>query len=484
MLQASFMNLVELFYIAVSLILGLGLLVLVHEVGHFLVARWSGVRVETFSIGFGRRIAAFRRGETEYKIAWIPLGGYVKMTGEDPEDTAARNDPGAYANKPVWKRIAIVLAGPMMNLVLAAVIMPLVFLIGRERPAYELEVPIIASVRVGSAAAVAGVQVGDRIRAIDGVVVATWEEVQERVVLASRQGFDLLLDRRGATHAVRLRSGPLGLGFHPAAFLANDPIIDRIIPGSPAEHAGLQPGDRVVRLAGQPVQWWDDVTLAIGRGRSLWFWWWAQRTWGGDFAQTTAYVRGGGLRIDIARAGRMHQIILKPTYDAAHERYVIGIAHDQEQAYAKVPKVVRRSGVLEAVRLGTRENWRLVRVTGEFLAKLVQAPEQHYESLGGPIRIISMFAKIAQEGVSPFLYFLCFFSLQLGMLNLLPIPILDGGHVVFLTIESLRRKPLAVKTQAIAQHIGLAILLSVFVIVTINDLGSFDWIRRLAGKLF
>lgn len=478
------MNLISLFYIAVSLVLGLGLLVIVHELGHFLVARWAGVRVETFSIGFGRRIAAFTRGETEYKIAWIPLGGYVKMAGEDPDDAAARTDPGSYSNKPVYKRIAIVLAGPAMNLVLAALIMPLVFLIGRERPAYEFESPVISNVRAGSAAAFAGVQPRDRIVTVDGVPVATWEAVQERIVLAGSQGFAMQIVRAGQLLPMRVQPNALGLGFHPAAFLANEPIVDTVMPDSAAQRGGLQPGDRILRLAGQPIQFWDELTLAVGKGRSLWFWWWAQRTWRGDFAKTAAYVRGDPMSVDVQRNGVVRQLAIEPNYDAAHERYLIGVTHDAEKAYAAVPKVLRRYGLFDAIARGERENWRLVRVTGEFLGKLVKAPEQHYESLGGPVRIIGMFAKIAQEGLSPFLYFLCFFSLQLGLLNLLPIPVLDGGHVVFLTIEALRRKPLAVKAQSIAQHIGLAVLLSIFAIVTFNDLSSFDWIRKLVGRLF
>lgn len=488
-------NLISLFYIAVSLVLGLGLLVIVHELGHFLVARWAGVRVETFSIGFGRRIAAFTRGETEYKIAWIPLGGYVKMAGEDPDDAAARNDPGSYSNKPVYKRIAIVLAGPSMNLVLAALIMPLVFLIGRERPAYEFESPVIPNVRAGSAAAFAGVQPGDRIVTVDDVPVANWEAVQERIVLAGSQGFAMEIETTvpGTTmpntvisisQRVTLRPNALGLGFHPAAFLANEPVVDTVMPDSAAQRAGLQPGDRILRLAGQPIQFWDELTMAVGKGRSLWFWWWAQRTWRGDFARTAAYLSGDPMSVDVQRNGVMQRLSIEPLYDTKHERYLIGVTHDAEKAYAAVPKVLRRYGLFEAIALGERENWRLVRVTGEFLGKLVKAPEQHYESLGGPVRIIGMFAKIAQEGLSPFLYFLCFFSLQLGLLNLLPIPVLDGGHVVFLTIEAVRRKPLAVKAQSIAQHIGLAVLLSIFAVVTFNDLSSFAWIRKLVGKLF
>lgn len=294
----------------------------------------------------------------------------------------------------------------------------------------------------------------------------------------------ITIDRSGTEQTVTLKPTAMGIGLHPATFLANAPVVHDVLPKSAAAAAGIAAGDRVVRIAGQPIDYWDEMTLAVGRGRSLWFWMWAQRTWQGHFATTAAYLRGGPLPLEIQRDGSLRTVSVEPTYDAKAERYLLGVTFDREAALADVPMVVRRYGFGESIVRGEQEIWRLMRVTGEFLGRLVKAPEQHYESLGGPVRIISMFAKIAQEGVAPFLYFLCFFSLQLGMLNLLPIPILDGGHIVFLTIEAIRRKPLTVKVQSIAQHVGLAMLLSVFVIVTINDLGHFAWIRKLVGKLF
>ncbi len=478
------MGITELLYVVIALVVGLGVLILVHEVGHFVVARWAGVHVETFSIGFGRPLVSFRRGATEYKIAWIPLGGYVKMAGEDPEDTAAHDDPGAYSKTSVHKRMAIVLAGPTMNLVLACLIMPLVFLIGRERPTYEFEPPVIQNIRAGSAAALAGVHIGDRITTIDGVAVHTWEDVQERLVLASRVGIEMQMERAGHTERVLLHPSVVGFGVHPATFLANDPIIDRVMPGSAAERGGMQAGDRVLRMAGQPIAMWDDISLTAGGGRGLWFWLWAQRTWQGDFPTTARYVRGGPLLLEVQRAGVQRTLTIEPQFDPKSHRSLLGVSADREKAFAAVPKIVRRYGLRESVTRGEQEVWRLMRVTGEFLTKLVRAPKQHYESLGGPVQIISMFAKIAKEGVSPFLYFLCFLSLQLGMLNLLPIPVLDGGHLFFMVIEAVRRKPVTVKIQTVAQQIGLAMLLSVFVLVTINDLGHFEWIRQLIGRLF
>ncbi|MBI2343134.1 MAG: RIP metalloprotease RseP [Deltaproteobacteria bacterium] len=474
-----------LVYVVVALVLGLGLLVLVHEWGHFVMARAAGVRVETFSIGFGRTVVSRERGATTYKIGWLPLGGYVKMAGEDPAEPAAANDPGAYASKPVRKRLLIVLAGPIMNILLAAVIMPVTFLIGRERPAYEVVPPVIEEVRPASSAERSGILPGDRILAVEGRAVATWEDVQEQLVLSGRDAtLTLTVEREGTPKTVKLRPSPWGLGFHPATFLGNQPIVDEVTAAGPAARAGVMAGDRVVTVAGQPIRYWDQLTLAVMKGRSLWFWLWAGRMWQGDFGVTADYVRGGPLPITIQRGGARLQFLLEPAYDEGYERQVIGVRHDPEAAYAAMPKVMRRYPLMESIVRGEAELWRLFRLTAEFLYRLVNAPEQHYESLGGPIRIISMFAKIAQEGLSPFLYFLAFFSLQLGFLNLLPVPVLDGGHVVFLTIEALRGRPLALRVQSIAQHVGLAMLLTLFAIVTYNDLDHFELVRRLFAKLF
>jgi regulator of sigma E protease len=474
----------EIVYIGIAIILGLGLLVLVHEWGHFIVARWAGVRVETFSIGFGRHIASFQRGETLYKIGWIPLGGYVKMTGEDPQDVSSADDPAAYANKPVWRRMAIVLAGPIMNVGLAAIIMPLTFMMGREQPAYELQPPVIEQVRARSGAAIAGIDPGDIILAVDGRAVETWEDVQEGMVLAGREDITVRVSRWGALLDYTVPVTQWGRGFHPAAFLGNAPVVDAVVADGPADVAGIQAGDHVVAIAGQPIAYWDELSLAISHGRSLWFWLWAHRTFQGDFRQTQTFLRGGPLTLGVDRAGRRLDFAVTPQFDAGHDRLLIGIRHDPEVAYKAIPKIMRRFGFVESIIRGEKELWRLARITGGFLGRLVRAPQAHYESLGGPVRIISMFAKIAQEGVSPFLYFLCFFSLQLGLLNLLPIPVLDGGHMVFLICEGLRRRPLTLRFRMVAQQIGLVLLLSIFAIVTFNDLGHFEWVRRLVGTLF
>lgn len=475
------MTFVDLVYVTVALVLGLGLLVLVHEWGHFIMARRAGIRVEVFSIGFGRCLWSRKYGDTEYRLSLFPLGGYVKMTGEDPEDKNAAADPAAYANKPVWARIAVVLAGPAMNILLCMCLMPLTFLIGRERPAYEVALAVIDEVRPGSAGAVAGLLPGDRLITMDGRPVANWGDVQEAILLAGREPIQVALQRGESTLHVDLRANRLGFGFHPAGFLANRPIIDEVEPDSPAARAGLLPGDLVVSVAGMPVRYWDEVSLAFSRGRSLWFWWWVSRTTATPLPHE--FLQGGALPVEVRRGNDAHRLLVTPQFRADYGRYLVGIRYAPEKAYEAIPKVLRRYGLVDALVLGEREVWRLVEVTTTFFVRLLRAPTEHYESLGGPVRIVGMFAGIAQEGFSPFLYFLAFFSLQLGLLNLFPIPVLDGGHLVFLLIEAVRRRPLTVRIQVFAQQIGLVLLASLFLFVTFNDLGHFEWAQKLLRHL-
>lgn len=478
------MAILQHLWVVVALVGGFGLLVLIHEFGHFIVARRSGIRVEAFSIGFGKVLWQQRRGETEYRVSLLPLGGYVKMTGEDPDDTASASDPRSYANQSVGTRMRVILAGPVMNLLLAALIMPLPFLLGRERPAFEAAPPIIEEVRRFSAADAAGIRPGERIVAVNSRATATWADVQDAVILAGQGALVLQVERAGARREVPLAESRWGIGIHPSTFLLNRPVIDGTQPGSSAEAAGLKAGDRVTAVAGQPVQYWDELSLACGAGRKLWFWLWAARAWGGSAADALAYVGGKPLALTVVRDGTTQSFSVEPRIDPKLGRAILGITHDPDRVWASVPKVVWRYGLGQSILRGTQELGRLFRLTGDFLVRLIHAPREHYSSLAGPVRIFSMFAQIAQEGLSPYLYFLAFFSLQLGMLNLLPIPVLDGGHLFFLVIEACARRPLARRAREVAQYIGLAFLLSVFVFVTVNDLGSFTWVRRIWERLF
>lgn len=474
-------------FVVIALAFGFGLVVLIHEFGHFIMARRHGIRVEAFSIGFGKVLYAWRRGETEYRVSLLPLGGYVKMTGEDPDDEAARNDPASFANQSVWARLQVILAGPCMNLVLAAVLMPLVFLIGRDRPVYEAQAPVIEAVKRLSEAERFGLQPGDRIVAIDGTPTKEWKDVQDALLLAGAGTYRLTYRRGAVEQTVVFREGaplPWGDGYFPLTFLLKTPVIGHVEPDSPAARSGLQPGDVVLAVAGQPIEYWDELAYALSQGRSLWFWLWTMRAWHGDTDAVWKYLRGEPLELYVRRDGEVRPFAVEPSFDTEAQRYVVGIRQDREALWRAVAMERQSYALGPALRLGFQELWRLFGITGTFLQRLVSAPSQHYESLSGPVGIITMFARIAQEGLGPYLFFLAFVSLQLGLLNLLPIPILDGGHVVFLLWEGIVRRPLSVRVRAAAQWAGLCFLLALLSLVTVNDLGRFEGLRRFFSGLF
>lgn len=478
------MSMGDMVIVTAALMGGFGLVVFIHELGHFLLARRAGITVEVFSIGFGPQIVSFTRGGTRYQWSLLPLGGYVKMVGEDPTDEAGLQRSDGFSKVSVWDRFLVIIAGPAMNILLACLLMPLVFLLGRERPVYEQQVPVIEHVARNTGAALAGLHVNDRITSINGMPVSTWEGVQDALVLAGGGDVSVQIDDNGRTVAVTLPQSYWGLGIHPLGAYQGGAVVGEVSPDMPAAQAGLRTGDYVTALAGFPIENWSELSVATSKGRSLWFWLWARQHWGGDFTEAASYLSGGPMAVDVLRDGAAHRMYVEPQYNAEVGRYLMGVNANTEAMWDRVPMEVRRHGFGASVQLGMGEVARMLSLTGKFVVQLFATPQDHVDSLAGPVRIVSMFAEIAREGLSPFIFFLAFFNLQLGLLNLMPLPVLDGGHLVFLTIEALRGKPLSQKAQAIAQRIGLSLLLTLFIVVTLNDLSSFAWMKSLKAAVF
>lgn len=444
-------------------IIAIGILILVHELGHFIIARMSGIRVEKFSIGFGPKIFGFKRGETEYKIAPIPLGGYVKMTGEDPDDAASATDEHSFANKSVWTRIKVVGAGPAMNILFALIFMPLAFYIGRMNPAYLDEEPVIMGVKRDSPAFVAGLQAGDLLKSIDGMSVKKWDDVLNKLAVFEGKNVNMILERNGievkkevaVSSMPELKGGYVGI--EPIFFLGNEARIGHVMEGGAAKEAGIKAGDKVIAMDGMPVEGWFEMSLAVNNA--------------------------GGRVIDITvdRDGQKLVFNVKPVYNESHGRWMIDIRPDRRPD--DIPMVKKRYGIIESVKLGVKEFVILLELTIEVLKKLFTL-ELSYKSLGGPIQIAQISAVAARYGLGEFIYFLAFLSIQLGILNLLPIPILDGGHVAFCGIEAIIRRPIPTRIKVIAQYCGMVILISLFTLVTINDINSVWGIKKLIGKLF
>ncbi len=442
-------------------IIVLGVLIFIHELGHFILAKRAGIFVEVFSLGFGPRIIGFKGGDTDYRISAFPLGGYVKMHGEEPDDEAGR-DPRSFANKSVWARVKVILWGPLMNLMLCLALMPVVFMLGRSEPAFLSEPPKVIGVKSDSPAAGVGIEEGDLVVSVDGKSVAAWDDVINKILLSPKGTLDLGIERNGAILEKRVKVGELPevkggyLGIEPMLFIGAEPRIDGVRKGGPAEVAGLKPGDLVVSFEGKEVPDWLELT---------------------KFVNDSA---GKSADIVVERDGKKIDLTVTAAFNDDFQRWVIGISKDRSSG---LPMIVKRYGFWGAIVKGTQENIKLTRLTFDVLGRLV-TNQLSYRVLGGPIMIAKSSAAAAASGLSGFLYFMAFLSLQLSILNLLPIPVLDGGQLVFLGIEGLIRRPVSIKVRAVAQHVGFVLLIGFMLLVTFNDIDNIWGIRAFLHKLF
>lgn len=432
----------------------LGIVIFVHELGHFVAAKAVGVQVLRFSIGFGPPILSWRRGETEYWLAWIPLGGYVKMAGlEEEGDPTARLEGGPAAvpidpsrtleSKPVWARLIVMLAGVTMNVVLAFVISAGVNAVG----APQLAMIPVDSVTVDSlppgTADLAGLRRGDLVERINGDTLRTLDDLRRWIV----QGPDTLrLDIAGRSE--RLVVGlPRGAAERSRAFDAIDfsipPILSFVPPGEPAHRAGLRPGDMILRVNGDTVPSWGElVRIITGSG-------------------------GDSLRLDVQRGDTSLQVTVVPTFRAVRElgetapRWLIGANANPPVVHVSLPI----GQAIVSAFLNTAERTATVVV---FLGKLVTGQVSMRE-VGGPVLIAQLSGQAARLGIVTFMTFLAWISLNLAVLNLLPIPVLDGGHVMFLLAEAIRGRPVSLAVRMRLTQVGFVVLIGLMILALSND---------------
>ena len=418
----------------------IGILILVHELGHFLVARWTGVGVERFSIGFGPVLVRWRGKETEYCLSAIPMGGYVKMMGEENPleggTVPVFDADKAFATKPLWARFLIVFAGPAMNFVLAAVIVSVVLAtIGRT-----VWPPVAGRVVDGGPAAAAGLRTGDRILAVNGRQVSYWEDVDRAVAGSQGRPLQLEVEREAARQPMTVTPRrttvqdpilkesrevwDIGVGPHGA------PVITSVAPNSPAEVAGLKPGDVVLSVGDQRVFSPDEMVQAITPNAEK------ERGPGGDEVEVGRIQAGIGGKA-------MGTEAYNPVEAVWH-----GAAWTANMSVTIVKGL-----------------WRIVLGTID------------RSNIGGPIQIASMAGQQAREGFGQLALFTAFISVNLAVLNLLPVPILDGGHLLFFVIEAVLGRPLSLKKREVAQQLGLALLLLLMVFAIYNDLVRLDAFR-------
>ncbi|MEB7577258.1 sigma E protease regulator RseP [Citrobacter portucalensis] len=437
-----------------AFIIALGVLITVHEFGHFWVARRCGVRVERFSIGFGK--ALWRRTDksgTEYVIAMIPLGGYVKMLDERAEPVAPELRHYAFNNKTVGQRAAIIAAGPIANFLFAIFAYWLVFIIGV--PGVR---PVIGEITPNSIAAQAQIQPGTELKAVDGIETPDWDAVRLQLVskigdehttlsvaqFGSNQRQDKTLDLRHWTFEPDKEDPVSSLGMRPRGPQI-EPVLSEVQVNSAASKAGLQAGDRIVKVNGQPLtQWMTFVTLVR------------------DNPDTP-------LALDIERQGSSLSLTLTPD-----SKQVNGKAEGFAGVVPKVIplpdeyKTVRQYGPFSAILEASDKTWQLMKLTVSMLGKLITG-DVKLNNLSGPISIAQGAGMSAEFGIIYYLMFLALISVNLGIINLFPLPVLDGGHLLFLAIEKLKGGPVSERVQDFSYRIGSILLVLLMGLALFND---------------
>lgn len=438
-------------------IIAIGVLVTVHEFGHFMVARSLGVKVLRFSVGFGKPLWSWRRGvdQTEYVIAALPLGGYVQMLDEREGPVAEDELDRAFNRKPLSSRIAVVVAGPLFNFLFAIFAYWMIFVIGVSGIK-----PLVGEVVPQSPAARGGFEKGDLIVTIDSKPAPTWNSVLLTLLDKSLTGGRVPVEVIDAEDSRRRRMidfaaldteldrsnllENLGLQIYRPAI---PPVIDQLEPGGPAQEAGLEAGDRVISVDGRPVDEWED---------------WVQ------------YIRAHpdeSIQVGIAREGRNMTLALRPDGVETQNGVIghIGARARMPESLSQELQATERYSPVAAVGAATYRTWRMTTLTLRMLANMVVG-EVSMSNLGGPIRIAQYAGYSASVGIVQFIGFLALISISLGVLNLLPIPVLDGGHLLYYLIEAVQGRPLSEEAQMMGQRLGVAILIGIMVLAFYNDL--------------
>ena len=430
----------------------LGVLIFVHELGHFLMARRIGVRVLTFSLGFGPKILNVRRGDTEYCVSAIPLGGYVKIAGENPEDqrTGAADE---FLSKGKWQRFQVLVMGPVMNVVLALVVMAVVLYQGAQVPLFEQQPVVIGGFNDNSPALKSGLQVGDRIVTVDGKPVDTWDQFSMQIVSKAKREVAIGYERNGhaaTTTLVPDAQGKFEIG-DPGIQPIIHPQIETVNPKQPADEAGLRPGDVVLAAGGvQDIQY--DKLLAAIKAHD-----------------------GQPLPFTIRRGDTVQQITVTPR-PMENKAMCSGPCIGSQISMYETRTI--EPGPLEAVKLSAQKNWEWTRLIVQTLVGLFTR-ETSVKQLMGPVAIADLSGSAAQAGWIPLFSLMAMISLNLGLLNLMPIPVLDGGHIFILALEGLARRDFSMRVKEKMLLAGFVLLLMLMVTVIYNDLMRIEWIEKL-----
>lgn len=447
---------IDFLYYAGAFIVALGILITVHEFGHFWVARTLGIKVLRFSIGFGKPLWSRRVGadQMELAIGTFPLGGYVKMLDENEGEVPAKELHRAFNRQKVWKRMAVVVAGPLFNFLFAILAYWAVNMAGVEGVK-----PVVGKVVEGSLAAQAGFHVGDKILSVDGKAVQSWDqprlyifqraldqarikmEVQDSQGQVQQRELNLSALPVAQVNASLLERGIGLIGYFPEPL----PVIGAVEPG-PAARAGMQAGDRLLAVNGQAVNSWDELVALVSKNA------------------------GNKLRITIDRAGVRDDFEVTP--DAVEQNgKTIGRLNIRPQfkEMSDEWRVTVRYGVLESFTEGVNNTWAMSALTLQMLYHMIKL-EVSPRNISGPITIAQYAGYSAKVGLNQFVLFLAIISISLGVLNLLPIPILDGGHLMYYIIEAIKGGPLPERILVFGQQVGMVLLGGLIFLALYNDI--------------
>jgi regulator of sigma E protease len=428
--------------VAVAVVLGF--MILIHEFGHYAVAKLLGVRVEVFSIGFGKRLIGFRKGDTDYRIAAIPLGGYVKMSGENPMDERT-GDPAEFMSHSRWHRFLIAVAGPTMNILLAIVLLTTVYMVHYEYPVFLDKPAVIEGIKHDSAAAQAGLQPGDRIVKVDGIENPTWEQLQPRVWLSANQPLNITIQRGNQIFQKTIVPQSVTTSeVGSAGWYPEEPVIvGRIEAGTPAAQAGLVEDDRIVAMNGKPLVSIESMIERLQQSK--------------DEPVDLTVMRGN-------QTLNFHlKPVLSKTEDPKEQRYRLGFLNKSETKVTTLPFV-------QALGLSLEQNRKYSLLILELAKKILQGKVSP-KAVSGPIGIAQDAGYAAQQkGWTPLMELTAGISLNLGIFNLLPIPILDGGVILFLLIEGLMRRDVSLRIKERVYQAAFVFLVLFAVMVIYNDL--------------
>jgi len=419
----------------------LGFMIFIHELGHFMAAKAFGIRVLVFSLGFGKRLIGRKHGETDYRVSALPFGGYVKMAGDDPTEVR-EGQRGEFLSHPRWQRFIVVIMGPVMNIGLALFLLAGLYHFHHQKPAYQEQPARIGDVEPNSPAAKAGLQPGDLIARLGGIENPRWEDVELKVLTTVNEAIPLRVLRDGETRDLSITpeaKGPNSIG--DAGWYPHIPAtVDTVETDLPAGKAGLHAGDQIVAFEGRRIFFWPRLASSI------------QETGGKEIG------------ITVSRAGREFDVRLQPVLtDLGGEKvWRIGVGFRSNV-------VVRRLPWGEAIRASFRDNLRNSLATFEVLGKILTR-RMSTRSLAGPIGIAQLSGEAYRAGIPELLMFVCFISLQLGIFNLLPIPVLDGGVILLLLVETVIRRDLSLAVKERFAQVGVVFLLLLAVFVMYNDI--------------